>query len=392
VARGVIVSGQSLVLQKVARSDSGVYTCTAHNTEGDGESNPLTLDIRCREQTISITSHNGLFSSTDKPFCKPGQVQVYGVAKREKVRVSCDVLANPSVDLDFEWVFNSSSERLDLQENLVEVKGTRSLAHHMPQTELDYGSLMCWARNSIGRQEEPCVFHLIPAGVPDSVADCGVRNQTYSTLYVSCSKGFDGGLPQAFVLEVSDAKTGFAVANTTNARSPTFAVTGLRPGTGYVVSVHSYNAKGSSTPSRIHAFTAMMEEGAGLKAGPPKEPKTGESALTKMGEFRITPVLAGLLTVGAALLLVFVIISLYFCVARKPRGAPPSGGRRSKPTTPRGTHVPLQTGVDDCVNGATDIEQRASLLDHLGGVGDDGRGGPDLIPVRERGEEDPHSH
>lgn len=155
---------------------------------------------------------------SDKPFCKPDQVQVYGVAKREKIRVSCDVISNPSADLKFEWVFNSSSERLDLQENLIEVQGTRSLAHHIPQvrvsfwqpqtrgdsfivpflfqTEMDYGSLMCWATNSIGRQEDPCIFHLIPAGKPDPVMNCTVKNQTFSTLHISCFKGFDGGLPQ----------------------------------------------------------------------------------------------------------------------------------------------------------------------------------------------------
>ncbi len=42
-------------------------------------------------------------------------LQVYGVGKREKIRVPCHVISNPSVDLKFEWVFNSSSERLDLQ-------------------------------------------------------------------------------------------------------------------------------------------------------------------------------------------------------------------------------------------------------------------------------------
>ena len=79
-----------------------------------------------------------LFPISDKPFCKPDQIEIYGVAKRERTRVTCDVIANPSGDLKFSWVFNSSSERVDLQENLIEVRGTTSLAHHTPQ--VSFGS------------------------------------------------------------------------------------------------------------------------------------------------------------------------------------------------------------------------------------------------------------
>ena len=68
---------------------------------------------------------------------------------------------------------------------------------------MDYGSLMCWATNSVGRQEKPCVYHLIPAGRPEPVSNCTVLNQTYSTLHVACKAGFDGGLPQSFSMQVS---------------------------------------------------------------------------------------------------------------------------------------------------------------------------------------------
>ena len=121
---------------------------------------------------------------------------------------------------------------------------------------MDYGSLMCWATNSIGRMEEACIYHLIPAGRPDPVHNCTVVNQTYSTLHVVCLRGFDGGLPQDFTMEVRDAKTSFVVANTTNTRAAAFTVTGLRPGTSYLVSISSSNDKGRSEPIAIQAYTS----------------------------------------------------------------------------------------------------------------------------------------
>ena len=67
---------------------------------------------------------------------------MYGVAKREKIHVSCEVVANPSDPLYFNWVFNSSSERLDLQENLIKNQGSKSIAEHTPQVwRTDIGNI-----------------------------------------------------------------------------------------------------------------------------------------------------------------------------------------------------------------------------------------------------------
>ena len=37
----------NLMLQGVDKTQSGIYTCVAHNSEGDGVSNPITLTVRC---------------------------------------------------------------------------------------------------------------------------------------------------------------------------------------------------------------------------------------------------------------------------------------------------------------------------------------------------------
>lgn len=35
---------------------------------------------------------------------------------------------------------------------------------YTPKNERDFGTLACWAKNSIGKQAEPCLFQVVPAG------------------------------------------------------------------------------------------------------------------------------------------------------------------------------------------------------------------------------------
>ena len=51
---GIISSNQSLVLQRISKVSAGNYTCTAFNSEGNGLSNHVKLNIKCKFECFSI--------------------------------------------------------------------------------------------------------------------------------------------------------------------------------------------------------------------------------------------------------------------------------------------------------------------------------------------------
>ena len=55
-----------------------------------------------------------------------------------------------------------------------------------------------------------------------------------------------------------DLKTHFTVANTTNMRRAAFTVTGLLPGTGYIVTIASSNSKGKKNKSITNSKSALL--------------------------------------------------------------------------------------------------------------------------------------
>lgn len=93
------------------------------------------------------------------------------------------------------------------------------------------------------------------AGKPDAPHNCTATNRSHSWIHVSCSWGFDGGLPQEFIAEVK--KEGRLVSNMSSHVAPEFPVRGLEPGVLYTIIIYSSNDKGRSADTAILAISTL---------------------------------------------------------------------------------------------------------------------------------------
>lgn len=98
------------------------------------------------------------------PVCKNDDVTVVGASLDEALRVRCHVTADPG-DVTFVWQFNNSGESFEVEQSRIGTgNGSTSDLSYTPKSERDYGTLACWGHNAIGRQAEPCIFQIVPAG------------------------------------------------------------------------------------------------------------------------------------------------------------------------------------------------------------------------------------
>ncbi|XP_064103220.1 uncharacterized protein LOC135213183 [Macrobrachium nipponense] len=282
VSAGVVISGQSLVLRSVARSHSGSYACAATNAQGRTVSNTLFLTVK------------------HAPTCagSAGQERTQGAARGAAVKARCRVEAEPPSDLTWSWV----RQRTDGSEEILSpdkyvVEGLTSTLTVVPETREDYGRLLCRATNGAGRQKEPCVVNLVPAGPPDTPTNCSATpvnpDALMPALAVSCLEGFDGGLPQNFLLEAW--QDGVVLANVSS-EYPEWVVSGMEVGKGVVLNIMGHNARGRSDPvtMKVVASSAQHRSAPGLESSVEISPVVG-AVLGVLG------VILVLLLVGTAL-------------------------------------------------------------------------------------------
>ncbi|XP_053632422.2 nephrin-like [Cherax quadricarinatus] len=338
VSVGVIISNQSLVIQRLRRQHTGLYTCVASNIEGDGQSNAVVLKVQYA------------------PVCASGQVHVYGAAKNEEVSITCRLDAVPPV-VHFFWRFNSSGDVVDIAENHVVTQGLQSSLSYVARTELDYGTLLCWGSNSLGRQKKPCAFKVVAASKPNPPESCSLTNQTTETMKVHCVPGYDGGLVQRFIIEIYEAETKRLLLNITENTAPEFSLRGLEPGTSYVVHVYAANERGVSERRYLAGYTIkdVAERRTAQVKPPPDE------------EVSITPILAVVVGVVASLVLVALVAVLVVTLKKKRH--------------PRSKNITLQTSLAETrdlddnnpdlipANGNDETENKSPTTPDEGGFG-----------------------
>ncbi|RZF35952.1 hypothetical protein LSTR_LSTR016580 [Laodelphax striatellus] len=92
------------------------------------------------------------------------------------------------------------------------------------------------------------------AGKPFPVRNCTLSNQTMNSVEVSCVAGFDGGLPQHFLLELYSVESALRRYNVT-ADAPYFLLLDLEPDIVFRIVIYAVNSKGRSQGVYLEEIT-----------------------------------------------------------------------------------------------------------------------------------------
>ncbi|CAL7951233.1 unnamed protein product [Xylocopa violacea] len=339
VTAGIVLSDHSLVLQRITRESAGRYTCTAVNVEGRASSNAVNLEVMFAPICKHVRNSTGWrYQNATSPSSSPASSydaheRVQGASKHETISLVCEVEASPT-SVTFYWTFNTSGDLTDIPSTKYSNEGTSSRLDYTPSSDMDYGTLGCWASNLVGPSKQPCLYRVIAAGRPYPLQNCTVHDRTGSSwIRISCVEGYDGGLPQRFVAEVNDQRLESA--------NPYWELELREPTT---VALYAVNIKGSSDP--------VIMEGEALK-GVAKF--TGES----VSSVDMSPILIGLS--GTATGLGLIVTGVLMALWRKHAASP----AKPKPPPQQQPSIATFAGKGDEEEGNPDLIPTTALTNHL---------------------------
>ncbi|KAK3926843.1 Neural cell adhesion molecule 2 [Frankliniella fusca] len=113
--------------------------------------------------TYSEEAYRRIWFVAVVPTCR-WERGVVGAMRGVPVDVHCAVESDPPAR-SYRWKFNNSGETLDVPADRFQStsNGTSSTLRYTAHSDHDYGTLTCAAENSVGVQQEPCVFTVISA-------------------------------------------------------------------------------------------------------------------------------------------------------------------------------------------------------------------------------------
>ncbi|KAH9522421.1 hypothetical protein DERF_005992 [Dermatophagoides farinae] len=274
------LNGQILDMLNISTWTTTKTTTSSSNSMKKASSTIIIDGVEMRNTSLLVTNvnhehyghyqcfaSNRIGSSQNTPKCKHKTIVDIGVAIDETVTIECQVLANP-VNVRFEWwmeswpsssLSNDSNNYNDGYSNnnhtadikRMKVKtitsytsvGLQSIAKYRTASQNDYGHLYCRATNLVGRQDKPCVFHIIKAEAPSHPHNCSLVNKTAHSLTVECSPGYSGGLEQTFFLQVYSLNPNRLLKNLSNTQQPYFSIDDLPAGYLFKLVIYSSNRR-----------------------------------------------------------------------------------------------------------------------------------------------------
>ncbi|GIY66752.1 ig-like domain-containing protein [Caerostris extrusa] len=95
------------------------------------------------------------------PVCRFPEATTFNVVQGESVNITCDVESDPKPNT-FQWTLNNTMRgTVDLKRRHPR---TFHVLHYVPRYLGEYGTIMCWGKNSAGVQRVPCISHVVPEG------------------------------------------------------------------------------------------------------------------------------------------------------------------------------------------------------------------------------------